>query len=41
VELDTVLGLEDALNVIEVDLVAKHNEYLIQELQQELSKNGK
>lgn len=33
VELDTVLSLEDALNIIEVDRVMKHNENLIKELQ--------
>lgn len=40
VELDSVLGLEDALNIIEVDQVAKNNERTIQEISKELS-NGK
>jgi len=39
VELDSVLGLEDALNIIEVHQVAKNNERIIQEIQKELS-NG-
>ena len=40
VELDTVLSLEDALDIIDVHQVAKENERRIQELQQELSANG-
>ena len=40
VELDSVLSLEDALDVIEVHQVAKENELRIKELQQELSGNG-
>ena len=40
VELDTVLSLEDALDIIEVSQVAKENERRIQELQQELSNGG-
>ena len=40
VELDSVLRLEDALDIIEVHQVAKENELRIKELQQELSGNG-
>ena len=40
VELDSVLSLEDALDIIEVHQVAKENELRIKELQQELSGNG-
>ena len=40
VELDSVLSLEDALDIIEVYQVAKENELRIKELQQELSGNG-
>ena len=40
VELDSVLSLEDALDIIEVHQVAKENELRIKELQQELSANG-
>ena len=40
VELDTVLGLEDALNIIEVHQVAEHNKMLLDELRQELQGNG-
>ena len=40
VELDSVLSLEDALDIIEVHQVAKENELRIRELQQELSGNG-
>ena len=40
VELDTVLSLEDAMDIIEVHQVAKENERRIQELQQEISANG-
>ena len=40
VELDSVLSLEDAMDIIEVHQVAKENERRIQELQQELSANG-
>ena len=40
VELDSVLSLEDALDIIEVHRVAKENELRIKELQQELSGNG-
>ena len=39
-ELDSVLSLEDALDIIEVHQVAKENELRIKELQQELSGNG-
>ena len=39
-ELDTVLSLEDAMDIIEVHQVAKENELRIKELQQELSGNG-
>ena len=40
VELDSILSLEDALDIIEVHQVAKENELRIKELQQELSGNG-
>ena len=40
VELDSVLSLEDDLDIIEVHQVAKENELRIKELQQELSGNG-
>lgn len=40
VELDSVLSLEDALDIIEVHQVAKENELRIKELQRELSGNG-
>ena len=40
VELDSVLSLEDALDIIEVHQVAKENGLRIKELQQELSGNG-
>ena len=40
VELESVLSLEDALDIIEVHQVAKENELRIKELQQELSGNG-
>jgi c-di-GMP-related signal transduction protein len=39
-ELDTVLSLEDAMDIIDVHQVAKENELRIKELQQELSGNG-
>ena len=32
VELNTVLSLEDALDILEVDQVAKHNESVFEEL---------
>lgn len=40
VELDTVMGLEDALDIIEVHQVAEENKRRIEELRQELQKNG-
>ena len=40
VELDSVLSLEDALDIIEVHQVATENELRIKELPQELSGNG-
>jgi hypothetical protein len=40
VELDTILGLEDTLNIIEVHQVAKNNEQVMQEIAKELSNNG-
>jgi len=40
VELDTVLSLEDALDVIEAHQVVKENERRLEQLRQELSGNG-
>ena len=40
VELDTILSLEDALDIIEVHQVAKENERRIEELKRELQGNG-
>lgn len=40
VELDSVLSLEDALDIIEVHQVAEENKRRFEELRQELSKNG-
>ena len=41
VELDTVLSLEDALDIIEVSQVAKENQRRLDELARELQNNGK
>lgn len=41
VELDTVLGLEDALDIIEVHQVAKENQKRLDELAREMQNNGK
>ena len=40
VELDTVLSLEDALDIIEVNQVVKENEKRMRDLHQELNGNG-
>ena len=41
VELDTVLGLEDALDIIEAHQVAKENQRRLDELAREMQNNGK